>query len=65
VPASVSQVEQASSSSAMEKMSAARAVSRLVKLMLRMASMTGRASYWSMATCSTVRESSSALRLEF
>ena len=43
----------------------ARAVSRLVKLICRIASMTGRASYWSIATCSTVRESSSALRFEF
>jgi hypothetical protein len=46
-------------------MSAARAVSRLVKLILRMASITGRASYWSIATCSTVLASSSALRLVF
>ena len=44
-PASVSQVEQSASSRLIDQMSAARAVSRLVKLILRMASMTGRASY--------------------
>ena len=43
-PASVSQVEQAVSSIAIERMSAARAVSREVKLIWRMASITGRAS---------------------
>src|ERR1700760_2282547 len=64
-PASVSQVEQSPSSRLIDQMSAARAVSRLVKLILRMASMTGRASYWSIATCSTVLSSSSALRLVF
>ena len=35
-PARISQGEQSASSMAMEKMSAARAVSRLVKLILRM-----------------------------
>jgi len=64
-PASVSQVEQPASSSDIDQMSAARAVSRLVKLILRMASITGRASYWSIATCSTVLASSSALRFVF
>ncbi len=64
-PASVSQVEQSASSSDIDQMSAARAVSRLVKLILRMASTMGRASYWSIATCSTVLASSSALRLVF
>ena len=43
-PARISQGEQAWSSIAMFRMSAARAVSRLVKLILRMASITGRAS---------------------
>ena len=43
-PARVSQVEQPASSSDIDQMSAARAVSRLVKLILRMASMIGRAS---------------------
>ena len=43
-PARVSQTEQASSSMAMERMSAALAVSREVKLIWRMASITGRAS---------------------
>ena len=43
-PARISQGEQSTSSMAMLKMSAARAVSRLVKLILRMASITGRAS---------------------
>ena len=64
-PAKVSQVEQALSSRAMVRMSAARAVSRLVKLICRIESMIGRASYWSMLTCSTVVESNSALRLVF
>jgi deoxyhypusine synthase len=59
------QVEQPLSSSDIDQMSAARAVSRLVKLILRMASMTGRASYWSIATCSTVLARSSALRFDF
>jgi len=43
-PARISQGEQAGSSIAMLRMSAARAVSRLEKLILRMASITGRAS---------------------
>ena len=43
-PARISQGEQSLSSMAMLKMSEARAVSRLVKLILRMASITGRAS---------------------
>ena len=43
-PARVSQGEQAGSSIAIDRMSAARAVSREVKLMPRMASITGRAS---------------------
>lgn len=64
-PASVNQVEQSASSNDIDQMSAARAVSRLVKLILRMASITGRASYWSIATCSTVLASNSALRLVF
>ncbi len=64
-PARISQVEQPASSNDRDRMSAARAVSRLVKLIWRMASITGRASYWSMATCSTVVESSWALRFEF
>ena len=62
-PASVSQGEQSLSSIAMENMSAARAVSRLVKLIFRMESITGRASYDVMSTCSTSVESSSALVL--
>ncbi len=63
-PARISHGEQALSSSAMLKMSAARAVSREEKLILRMASITGRASYWVMSTCSTVLASSSALALD-
>ena len=43
-PARISQGEHSASSMAMLRMSAARAVSRLVKLMRRMASITGRAS---------------------
>src|SRR5579864_6974726 len=62
-PASVSHTEQAWSSIAIERMSAARAVSRLVKLILRIASITGRASKAAMSTCSTVVVSSSALVL--
>ena len=53
-PARISQGEQSLSSMAMLKMSAARAVSRLEKLILRMASMIGRASKAVMSTCSTV-----------
>ncbi|MNY82374.1 hypothetical protein D3C86_2244360 [compost metagenome] len=45
---------------AMEKMSAARAVSRLLKDILRMLSMIGRASKLVMSTCSTVFLSSAA-----
>jgi hypothetical protein len=44
-------------------MSAARAVSREVKLILRMPSMIGRASKLVMSICSTVLASNSALRL--
>src|SRR5579859_370335 len=62
-PASVSHTEQAWSSIAIERMSAARAASRLVKLILRIASITGRASKAAMSTCSTVVVSSSALVL--
>src|SRR4051812_42732110 len=62
-PARISQGEQALSSSAMLKMSAARAVSREEKLILRMESMIGRASKLVMSTCSTVAASSSALVL--
>src|ERR1700712_1158179 len=62
-PARISQGEQALSSSAMLKMSAARAVSRDEKLILRMASITGRASNLVMSTCSTTLASSSALVL--
>src|SRR5829696_8253779 len=62
-PARISHGEQALSSSAMLKMSAARAVSREEKLILRMASMIGRASKLVMSTCSTVLASSSALVL--
>src|SRR5579862_1562202 len=47
----------------MFRMSAARAVSRLEKLILRMASITGRASKAVMSTCSTVLANSSALVL--
>ncbi len=43
-PASVSQTEQAGSSIAIDRMSAARATSRDEKLILRMESITGRAS---------------------
>src|SRR5579872_559670 len=62
-PARISHGEQAGSSIAMFRMSAARAVSRLEKLILRMASITGRASKAVMSTCSTVLASSSALVL--
>src|SRR5580658_4407939 len=62
-PARISHGEQASSSSAMFRMSAARAVSRLEKLILRIASITGRASKAVISTCSTVFASSSALVL--
>ncbi len=53
-PARISHGEQVSSSSAMLKMSAARAVSREEKDILRMLSMIGRASKDVMSTCSTV-----------
>src|SRR5476651_393574 len=62
-PARISQGEQSLSSIAMLRMSAARAVSRLEKLILRMASITGRASNAVMSTCSTVLASNSALVL--
>src|SRR5579872_968690 len=62
-PARISHGEHAGSSIAMFRMSAARAVSRLEKLILRMASITGRASKAVMSTCSTVLASSSALVL--
>src|ERR1700735_2074776 len=60
-PARISQGEQAASSIAIDRMSAARAVSRLEKLILRMASITGRASKAVMSTCSTTFDSSSGL----
>lgn len=53
-PARISHGEQALSSMAMLKMSAARAVSRELKDILRMLSMIGRASKDVMSTCSTV-----------
>ncbi|MNE12823.1 hypothetical protein D3C80_1056420 [compost metagenome] len=53
-PARISQGEQSLSSRAMLKMSAARAVSRELKDILRMLSMIGRASKLVMSTCSTV-----------
>src|SRR5689334_19745325 len=62
-PARISHGEQDLSSSAMLKISAARAVSREEKLILRMESMIGRASKLVMSTCSTVLASSSALVL--
>ena len=62
-PARISHGEQSLSSSAMLKMSAARAVSRDEKLILRMLSMIGRASNEVMSTCSTTFCSSSALAL--
>ena len=63
-PARISHGEQASSSRAMLKMSAARAVSRELKDILRMESMIGRASKLGMSMCSTVVANSSALALE-
>ena len=60
-PARISQGEQSASSMAMEKMSAARAVSRDEKDILRIESMIGRASKLVMSTCSTTFWSSWAL----
>ena len=62
-PARISHGEQDLSSSAMLKMSAARAVSRELNDILRMASMIGRASNEAMSICSTTFCSSSALVL--
>src|SRR5215469_14227723 len=62
-PARVSHTEQSGSSIAVLRMSAARAMSREEKLILRMESITGRASYLVMSTCSTTSESSSAFLL--
>src|SRR5262245_45620438 len=59
-PARISQVEQPFSRSAMSRMSAARAVSREEKDILRIESMIGRASNFVMSTCSMVFASSSA-----
>src|SRR5262245_39311617 len=63
-PARISQVEQPFSFSAILKMSAARAVSREEKDILRIESMIGRASNEVMSTCSTTLPSSSALALD-
>jgi hypothetical protein len=63
-PASVSQVEHFSSARLMLKISAARAVSREEKLILRMESMIGRASKAVMSMCSTLLASRRALSLE-
>src|SRR3989344_5446910 len=62
-PARISHGEQSLSSMAMEKMAAARAVSRLENDILRMLSMIGRASKDVMSTCSTTFCSSWALVL--
>ncbi len=63
-PARISHGEQSLSSMAIEKMSAARAVSRLENDILRIASMIGRASKLVMSICSTVFWSSWALVLD-
>src|SRR3954467_10974715 len=64
-PARVRTFEHVLSPSILLKISAARAVSRLVKDILPMESMIGRASKLVMSMCSTGVESSWALRLDF